>query len=252
MLLRILYLTYIVLIAMPIFAVITVILAIIMTIGCLTGFGKFFSYYPGVIWSFSGLILSLCPVTVRGRKNYDKKAGPYVVMANHQGAYDIFLLYGFLGIPFKWVMKEALRRVPFVGKACQVAGFIFVNGHNIQSIRNSLDEAKRSQGDGYSIFIFPEGSRTRTGRMQPFKKGGFVIAEELDIPIIPVSISGSYHVMRAGSYLPHWCRLYLDIHPPIHPKAFANSEQPIQDLREQVYHTIRQGLRDELEPSLPQ
>ena len=99
MLLRILYIIYIVLFAAPIYAVLTIILAVIMTVGCLLGFGKFFSYYPGLIWSWLGLILSLCPVTVRGRKNYDKKAGPYVVMANHQGAYDIFLLYGFLGIP---------------------------------------------------------------------------------------------------------------------------------------------------------
>ena len=244
LLLRILYIIYIVLIAAPIYAVVTIVLALIMTVGCLLGFGKFFSYYPGLIWSWLGLILSLCPVTVRGRKNYDKKSGPYVVMANHQGAYDIFLLYGFLGIPFKWVMKESLRRVPFVGKACAVAGFIFVNGHSIQNIRNSLDEAKRSLGDGYSIFIFPEGSRTRTGRMQPFKKGGFVIADELDIPIIPVSISGSYGVMRAGSLLPHWRRLYLDIHPPVHPREFHTSDQPIQDLREQVYHTIQQGIHD--------
>ena len=113
-----------------------------------------------------------------------------------------------------------------------------------RSIRNSLDEAKRSLGDGYSIFIFPEGSRTRTGRMQPFKKGGFVIADELDIPIIPVSISGSYGVMRAGSLLPHWRRLYLDIHPPIHPREFHTSDQPMQDLREEVYHTIQQGIHD--------
>ena len=60
----------------------------------------------------------------------------------------------------------------------------------------------------------------------------------------PVSISGSYGVMRAGSLLPHWRRLYLDIHPPIHPRDYRSSDQPMQDLREQVYHTIQQGIHD--------
>lgn len=244
MILRILYLIYVVLIAMPIYAVVTIVLALIMTFGCLLGFGKFFSYYPGLAWSWIGLMLSLCPVTVRGRKHYKRKDGPYVVMANHQGAFDILLLYGFLGIPFKWVMKQSLRQVPFVGKACEVAGFIFVNGNSIQNIRASLSEAKKSLGDGYSIFIFPEGSRTKDGRMASLKKGGFVIADELNIPIIPVSISGSYHVMKAGAKVPRPRHLYLDIHRPISPADFAHEESPMQAMREYVFRTIQGGIHD--------
>lgn len=244
-LLRLIYVIYVCLIAMPLFVVATIVLGLTMTVGCLLGNSRIFAYYPGVWWSRIGLFLSLCRIEVRGKENYDRSRGPYVVMANHQGAFDILMMYGYLQIPFKWVMKHELRRTPFVGKACEAAGFIFVNDRSPANIKQSMISAKETLTDGQSIFIFPEGSRTLDGRMGRFKKGGFLMAQELGIPIIPVSISGSYETLRAGARIPHPCRLHLQVHPPIYMSEFALQERPIEAMRDKVTKVIASAVEEE-------
>lgn len=105
--------------------------------------------------------------------------------------------------------------------------------------------AKETLTDGQSIFIFPEGSRTLDGRMGRFKKGGFLMAQELGIPIIPVSISGSYETLRAGARIPHPCRLHLQVHPPIYMSEFALQERPIEAMRDKVAKVIASAVEEE-------
>lgn len=239
---RLLFGLYFWLIAMPIFAVVTIILALIMQIGCLLGGRKIFAYYPGLIWSRIALAITFCRIEVEGKENYDPRQGPYVVMANHQGSYDIFMMYGYLAIKFVWVMKQSLRKVPFMGKACETAGFIFIRQTSIASIRESLVQARSALMEGFSVFIFPEGSRTLTGEMDRFRKGGFLIAKELDIPIIPVSISGSYNVLKRGHYFPYPHRLKLVIHPVVPQSRFADHDAPIDSMRDHVSQVIASGI----------
>ena len=101
---RILYIVYLWLFFVPVFLVLTILTAVTVIIGCLLGGEKIFAYYPGMIWSRLTCYLALCPVTVKGREHINRKQS-YVFVANHQGAFDIFLIYGFLGVPIKWVMK---------------------------------------------------------------------------------------------------------------------------------------------------
>ncbi len=116
---------------------------------------------------------------------------------------------------FKWVMKEELRKVPFVGWACKAAGFIFVDDKRPSSITQTMLSAKQTLADGHSIFIFPEGSRTLTGKMTRFKKGAFVMASELDVAILPVSIDGAYEVLKRGDWFAYPHKIKLTIHPPM-------------------------------------
>lgn len=111
---RILYIVYLWLFFVPVFLVLTILTAVTVIIGCLLGGEKIFAYYPGMIWSRLTCYLALCPVTVKGREHIDRKQS-YVFVANHQGAFDIFLIYGFLGVPIKWVMKAGIAKIPFVG-----------------------------------------------------------------------------------------------------------------------------------------
>lgn len=244
-LLRALYLVYYCLVAAPLFVVATILLSTITVVGCALGGGRVFGYWPGVFWSRIALVLSLCPTRVVGRKYIPKDHKPCVVMANHQGAFDIFMMYGLLPIPFRWVMKASLRKVPFMGKACQMAGFIFVDDQKKGSIHETMESARQVLSEGTSIFIFPEGSRTLTGRMDRFKKGGFVLAHELDVPIIPVSIHGSYQALRARTRWVTPTRLTLTIHPPIHIDKEGEYPRNMLQALEEVRSAIASALPEE-------
>ena len=118
------------------------------------------------------------------------------------------------------MLKVQLRRLPFVGKACEAAHYIFVDETKPSSIAKTISDAKRVLATGNSIFIFPEGSRTLTGEITRFKKGAFVIASELDVPILPVTIDGAFAILPRGHILPHPRKIILTIHP-----AFLMSDQ---------------------------
>ena len=119
---------------------------------------------------------------------------------NHQGAFDIFLIYGFLGRNFKWMMKKSLRKIPFVGKACESAGHIFVDRSSPKKVLATMRQAESSLKDGVSLVVFPEGARTFTGHMGYFKRGAFQLADELQLEVVPVTIDGSFEILpRTGS-----------------------------------------------------
>ena len=124
-LVKTLYRIYQLCIALPIIAVSTLLTALTVIVGCTFGNGHFWGYYPGKWWAWIIVRVLLLPVKVEGRENL-AKGQSYVFVANHQGAFDIFLIYGFLGRNFKWMMKRQLRNMPFVGKACEAAHHIFV------------------------------------------------------------------------------------------------------------------------------
>ena len=169
---RFLYIIYQVCIALPIFLVTTILTAIITVVGCRFGNGHFWGYYPGKLWSQITCYTLLLPIKVKEHENIDKKQS-YVFVANHQGSFDIFLIYGFLGRNFKWMMKKSLRKIPFVGKACESAGFIFVDKSGPRKIHETIEQAFHVLKDGTSLVVFPEGARTFTGHMGIFKKGAF-------------------------------------------------------------------------------
>ena len=139
---RILYRIYFWVVCVPLFLVLTLLTALFTIVGCVWGSKRIFAYYPGMIWSRLTCYLALCPVTVKGLEHIEKGRS-YVFVANHQGAFDIFLIYGFLGVPIKWVMKAGIGKIPFVGAACRAAGFIFVDNSSAKTAVRSVREAER-------------------------------------------------------------------------------------------------------------
>ena len=168
---KLLYPIYFILIALPLFVLLTALTALLTTVGCLLGGERVFSYYPGMIWSRLTCLLVLSPVHVRGREHL-QRGRSYVFAANHQGAFDIFLVYGFIGLPIKWMMKAGLERIPLVGYACRAAGFIFVDNSSPRAARRSIAEAERRLKDGFSLAVFPEGPRSRRARFRWRSTGG--------------------------------------------------------------------------------
>lgn len=214
----ILYRLYQILIFCPLIVVSTIITALTTVIGSALGGGRWWGYYPEVLWSRIFCWLAFVRVDVKGRDNIDPDTS-YVFVANHQGAYDIFSLFGYLGHNFRWMMKQSLRRIPFVGWACKAAGQIFVDNSSVSATRHTMQAAERQLRGGMSLTVFPEGARSWDGNMRRFKKGAYMLAVEFNLPVVPVTIDGAFDVLPRYEFLPRPGRIRLTIHKPILPTA---------------------------------
>jgi len=244
MLLRTLYIIYTWLFFAPVFVVLTFITAVVTIAGCLLGGEKVFAYYPGMIWSRLTCLLALCPVTVEGRENVERGRS-YVFVSNHQGAFDIFLIYGFLGVPVKWIMKASIGRIPFVGAACRAAGFIFVDHSTPKAAAKSVKDAGYALRNGTSVVVFPEGSRTHTGRMSRFKRGAYQIATEHGLPAVPITLNGTFHVLPVGSLHLRRHRMEMIIHPAVSASDYDKSHKGLQQMADDTRRIIASALWEE-------
>ncbi len=239
-----LYRLYQLLVGIPVIVVATIITAIEVGVGCAIGNGHFWGYYPGHWWGKVILRILLIPVTVEGRENLERDQS-YVFVANHQGAFDIFLIYGYLNRNFKWMMKYQLKSIPLVGYACKKAHHIFVDKRGPKKIKATYDTARETLQDGMSVTMFPEGSRTFTGHMGIFRKGAFALADELQLPVVPMTINGSFNIMprQRDFHFANWHRLTLTIHPPIYP--VGQGPDNVQATLHQAYDSVMSALTPE-------
>lgn len=247
---RVLRFLYQWLIFLPLFLPLTILTALVTMIGCWLGGERIFAYYPGMIWSRLTCWLALCPVHVKGREKLHRHQS-YVFIANHQGAFDIFLIYGFLGFPIKWIMKKSLKSIPFVGTACESAGFIFVDNSSPKAAANTIAVAEKKLTRGASLMIFPEGARTPDGHMHRFMKGAYQMAIDLKLPIVPITLNGPYEVLPIGHFLINPHKLELIIHDPLPIESFTHSDIPemITTTRNIVADGLWEKYRDDVTDS---
>jgi len=183
-------------------------------------------------------------VTVEGAENADPNK-TYVVVCNHQSQYDIFLVYGWLDLDLKWVLKAELRKAPGVGIGCEKAGHIFVDRSNPERARESVRAALDSVGDGVGVLFFAEGTRSPDGKLRPFKKGAFRVAASQDLPVLPVTIIGTRDIQRPKSMMVFPGRVRMVIHPEI--KLDGGEEAGnILEMMSQTRSVIASALPEEL------
>ena len=214
-----------------------------MAVMCpLTGkYGDWWGSFASRWWARIIMTASLIPVKVAGRENISKDTS-YVFVANHQGAYDIFLVCGYLGAEIRWMLKRSLEKIPFLGIGCKKAGYIYVDNGNPGAVRSTYRRAEKALEGGASLMVFPEGSRTKTGQMNHFKKGAFALADELQLPVVPMTINGSYDILppwRDGKFIRRH-PLSLTIHKPIYPQS--KGEENIQRMMNESYNVIKGAL----------
>lgn len=221
-----LYRLYQICIMLPLLVVATIVCAVATVAGCALGGGRWWGYHPASLWGRLWCVLAGVRVEVRGRENIDP-ATSYVFVANHQGAYDIFSIYGYLRHDFRWMMKQSLRRIPFVGFSCAVSGQVFVDNSSPSAIRRTMQAAEKQLAQGRSVVVFPEGSRTPDGRLHAFKRGAYTLAVEFGLPVVPVTIDGAYRVMPRTAWLPRPGRIVLTIHRPIEAGTGGHDLRPL-------------------------
>lgn len=146
------------------------------------------------LWGKSILWASGVKVKVRGLEKITSR-GPYIFMSNHLSAYDIFVLLAHLPLQFRWLAKAELFRIPIFGWAMSTAGYISLDRSSPRRAYRSMEEAARRIHEGVSVVIFPEGTRSRDGRLGPFMKGGFTLAVKAQVPVVPLAIKGTYEIM---------------------------------------------------------
>lgn len=241
-LLPILYQPYKWLFFLPFLAINTVIFGVVAVIVSSLINQRIGSYFGGVVWSRLNAFLTPMLVRVRGKENIENGKS-YVIVSNHQSLYDIFLIYGWLGIDIKWVMKKELAKIPGIGFGSRKVGHIFIDRSNSRVAMESLKEAKRKLVDGTSVVIFPEGTRSKTGQLGAFKKGAFRLAVELELPLLPITIIGTRNILPTGTIdlLPG--KVTMIIHAPFAVKA--HSEESLKDLMDAVRSVIAIPLEAE-------
>ncbi|MBP7098051.1 MAG: 1-acyl-sn-glycerol-3-phosphate acyltransferase [Prevotella sp.] len=238
------YRLYQLFICLPILIIDSIFTSLVTVIGCMLGNGHFWGYYPGKCWSWLWIRILLLPVKVEGRENLDSKQS-YVFVSNHQGAFDIFLIYGFLGRNFKWMMKKGIGKIPLIGTACKYAHHIFVDKSGPSKIRATYDKARSILKEGMSLVVFPEGARTFTGHMGVFRRGAFMLADDLQLPVVPLTINGSFDVKPRikDKYWIFWHPLKLTIHKPIAP--IGKGPENIKNQMEKSYAAVMSALSPE-------
>ena len=211
----------------------------------MTLFGKYVhvkggDYYPAVLWAKFMIRIFLLPIKVVGLENLepDKK---YIFVANHQGFWDVFMMFGYLGHNFKWMMKESLRKMPFVGKGCYDTGHIFVNRESPQ--KEIFVKAIRILKSGTSLGIFAEGTRTDTGRLGEFKKGAFAIADMTQVEVVPLAIEGSFKLLPKKAIFMNWTPLKITIMKPLAP--IGKGKENVEYLMNESRSAIAKALGEE-------
>ena len=189
-------------------------------------------------WSRSFYRLMFLPVTVEGLEHI-QPGQSYVFVSNHQSMFDVWLIYGWLPVIFKWLMKAELRKVPFVGIACKAAGHIFVDRKNPKAAMESMENIKKQLKDGVCTVIFPEGTRTKDGQVGRFKRGAFQIALDLKLPIIPISLSGCYDVLPKGKPFVYRRPVRMYVGESIDITQFENHNEAIDFVRNKVIEQVQ-------------
>ncbi len=195
--------------------------------------------YMGVLWARFNSFITPMLVEVSGREHIDKNQS-YIIVSNHQSQYDIFLIYGWLPIDFKWIMKIELRKVPFLGYACYKLGHIYVDRSNSHAALESINAAKKRIKGGTSIMFFPEGTRSHDGKLRKFKKGAFKLALDMRLPILPVTINNTRKILPNNSTALFPGRVEMIIHEAIDINGY--NDKNLQELMVRVIEAIEKDL----------
>jgi 1-acyl-sn-glycerol-3-phosphate acyltransferase len=189
------------------------------------------------VWSWLILATTGAVVDTEGLGNIDPR-GTYVFVSNHQSLYDIPVVFASLPYQLRIIAKVSLGRVPFIGWHLRRSGHLLVDRKNPDRAR-ILRRWKALVGEGLSLIVFPEGTRSVDGTLGPFKAGSFLLAIEAGLPLVPMTISGSRLVMSKGQLTARPGRVRLVIHEPMPTEGLTPSDA--RALADRVRSIVERG-----------
>ena len=231
------------------------ILALLFTViatplGALVGFpwtwisGSADVLYAMAMWiARTGLRLAGIRIHTEGMERIDPSQ-TYIFMCNHVSNLDPPILLPALPRRTSVLVKKELFQVPVLGRAMRMGELVAVDRRNREAAVNSMREAEAVMGRGLNMTVFPEGTRSRDGRLLPFKKGPFYLAMDSGVPVVPITILGSESLMPKGSTLIHSGTVRLVFHPPISPKRFNENDELISAVRSEIASVLPPALRE--------
>lgn len=190
-------------------------------------------------WGFHYLQINpYWKVTYEGLENI-KRDKTYVLIANHQSLADILILYG-LHRRFKWISKESIYKVPFIGWNMALNQDVLLRRGDIKSIREMMDTCRDWLKRNCSIMLFPEGTRSEDGSIQAFRDGAFRLAIDCGVDVIPIVVDGTFDLLPKGSRHPNFKKhVRIKILPPVACEPFHGSSGTMRTV-------VRQQMIDEL------
>ncbi len=201
--------------------------------------GKVGHYYAR-LWGKTALLANRVKVNIKGMEHLNGE-GPYIFMSNHQSYYDVFALLGHLPYQFKWLVKKELFSIPFLGWTMAAVGYISIDRGGTRDTVEAMNEAAQKIRDGMSVTIFPEGSRSPDGSIQPFKKGGFTLAIKSKVPIVPIAIDGSGDIMPKDKFTASSGEIRMLMDRPIETESYSLKDREI--LMKRVRETICKNFK---------
>lgn len=186
----------------------------------------------GKMWLWVGGV----DLEVVGREYIDPNRS-YVIVSNHQSAFDIMAHFVAMPVPIRYLAKQELFHIPILAMAMRAIGIVEVDRTAGKSVHEHINVSARQAVElGRSLIIYPEGTRPRDGRMRAFKKGAFTIAKSMNLPIVPTAIVGSYRAWRPASYFIRKGSIRVEIMPPIETADISRDQ--VDEVRTRVHEQI--------------
>lgn len=194
-------------------------------------------------WSTLILFLFGIHVITKGKEHVDPSQH-YIYISNHASAFDIPAVVNGIPDDIRFVLKKELTRIPLWGWALKYGHYISIDRGRARDAVKSLEEAAERMRNGASVILFAEGTRTRDGKLQPFKRGAFTLAVKAGIPVVPVTINNTFRIMRKGSWQITPSDIELVLSEPV-PTLGISGKDGEQQLMEAVRSAIASHYVDQ-------
>lgn len=229
-------------------ALMTILLAPAMVVVSVFPRSGYATYRMGRAWNWAVAKFMGVTFTLIGAEKVVPGAS-YIITPNHQSFADILALFVSLPTPFRWVIKRELLNIPLFGRALGATGAICLDrSDRDRSVKSLQDGTDRLRG-GWSVLIYPEGTRTPDGLLHPFKKGAFMMAVQTGISILPITCNGAFKIMPKNRLMFRPGHVTLTVGDPIVTEGLSVNDVP--QLMERTWQAINKHLNPAYDPFLP-